>query len=883
MKTFKANSMNTVRFMAWATLALAISTLALGDPVATLCLLASNEGAGGAESEAGPATLLQPASPPPVFAPGVIAAEVREQQRWLAAKFDDNSPAAPPAFGLVVRTNFDVVCLNTRMGRPLNLGQREYARGVFCHAPSKIAVRLPAPGKSFTALVGVDSNAQTRGGRGSIVFSVTVAGKEAFRSKVQHEGTPPEKVSLDLEGVTEFLIAVGDAGDGIMCDQADWADAKVRLADGRSLWLGDLPIIEGQAVAAISADLPFSFRYGDQASVALLRDWRLERQVTKLDDQRTLRTWTWTDPKTRLEVRWAAIAYHDFPTVEWTLHFKNGGTEDTSILADIQALDTRFERRKDEVYARFAAPGEFVLNHHVGSPCAPNDYQPLRSVLPQGTVKRIATSGGRGSNSDWPYFNVEWPGEGVIAVVGWPGQWAASFTRDAANGLRVQAGQERTHFKLRPGEEARTPLVVLQFWQGDRIRSQNTFRRWMLAHNVPKAGGEPIRPMVFGCSSHFTDEMVAANEANQMAFINRYVEERLKIDYWWMDAGWYSCDGNWTKTGTWEVDTHRFPRGLRAISDHAHSQGIRTIVWFEPERVAPGTWLAEQHPEWILGGTKGGLLNLGNPAARQWLVDHVSALITAQGIDWYRQDFNMDPLELWRQNDAPDRQGITEINHVTGYLAYWDELLRRHPGLLIDSCASGGRRNDLETMRRSVPLWRTDFRLDPVGTQCHTYGLSSWLPLSGTGTGTYAAYDFRCNMAPLLNCIWDVRVKDADYDLMRRLVDQFRQVADCYRGDYYPLTSYSLENTTWMGWQFDRPDLGRGMVQVFRRGDSIYKAADLRLEGLDPDARYQVSNLDAPAQDIVTGRDLMDRGLAVVLNDRPSAAVIVYEKVVRSQ
>ena len=103
----------------------------------------------------------------------------------------------------------------------------------------------------------------------------------------------------------------------------------------------------------------------------------------------------------------------------------------------------------------------------------------------------------------------------------------------------------------------------------------------------------------------------------------------------------------------------------------------------------------------------------------------------------------MDPLDLWRQNDAPDRQGITENHHVTGYLAYWDELLRRHPGLLIDSCASGGRRNDLETMRRSVPLWRTDFRLDPVGTQCHSYGISFWLPLSGTGTGTYAAYDFR--------------------------------------------------------------------------------------------------------------------------------------------
>ncbi len=60
-------------------------------------------------------------------------------------------------------------------------------------------------------------------------------------------------------------------------------------------------------------------------------------------------------------------------------------------------------------------------------------------------------------------------------------------------------------------------------------------------------------------------------------------------------------------------------------------------------------------------------------------------------------------------------------------------MLRRHPHLLIDNCASGGRRIDLETMSRSVPLWRTDFPGDPLGKQCHTYGLSFWVPLNGTG------------------------------------------------------------------------------------------------------------------------------------------------------
>ena len=89
------------------------------------------------------------------------------------------------------------------------------------------------------------------------------------------------------------------------------------------------------------------------------------------------------------------------------------------------------------------------------------------------------------------------------------------------------------------------------------------------------------------CSSHLYNEMTKADEASQVYMVDRYLEERIKIDYWWMDAGWYACNGDWGKTGTWEVDKIRFPRGLRAVSDHAHAKGVKIIVWFEPERVAP--------------------------------------------------------------------------------------------------------------------------------------------------------------------------------------------------------------------------------------------------------------------------------------------------------
>ena len=585
--------------------------------------------------------------------------------------------------------------------------------------------------------------------------------------------------------------------------------------------------------------------------------------------------------------------------MEWTLYFKNGGTADTPILADIQAIDTQFQK---------AGTGDFVLHHAAGSTASPTDFQPLDTTLGPSATLHLASVGGRGSDGVWPYFNIGWPGEGVIIAVGWPGQWAASFTRDAATGLHVSAGQELTHFTLHPGEEVRSPLIALQFTGGDVLQAQNVWRRWMMAHNVPRVNGQPLKPAIFGCSSWQTNQVIDTNTAGQEMFIQKYLDHGLKIDDWWMDTGWYPLiNHDWVASvGTWEVDTTRFPHGIAEISDYAHARGVGTLLWFEPERVTAKTWLYNNHPEWLLTPANlpsdiayqkdWRLLDLGNPAARAWLTNHISQMITTQKLDVYRQDFNMDPLYFWRANDAPDRQGITENKYVTGYLAYWDALLRLHPGLMIDACASGGRRLDLESMRRAVPRSRSDDEFDPVGQQSQTYGISLWLPYYGSGymdAATYMdpkggygdhanhgddVYLFRSEMYPVIGACVDVRRNDLNYPLLDRLFNQWRAVSPNFLGDYYPLSEYSAANDTWMAWQFDRPEAGEGMVQAFRRGDNGQDTMTYKLHGLDASARYQVQSVDLPKATEQTGRELMEQGLSITLTVKPGAALITYKK-----
>jgi hypothetical protein len=117
-----------------------------------------------------------------------------------------------------------------------------------------------------------------------------------------------------------------------------------------------------------------------------------------------------------------------------------------------------------------------------------------------------------------------------------------------------------------------------------------------------------------------------------------------------------------------------------------------------------------------------------------------------------------------------------------------------------------------------------------------------------------------------------------DWALIRRLGEQWRQVADCLLGDFYPLTSYQLNEELWLAWQFDLPERQKGMVQVFRRVGSNYESARFKLRNLIPEARYVVTDLDQPAAaKEVSGRELLEQGVLIGAPERPSARILTYQ------
>ncbi len=614
---------------------------------------------------------------------------------------------------------------------------------------------------------------------------------------------------------------------------------------------------------------PFSFDYDGQPSSSFLQSWKQAIHSRDLDSNRTQEEYTFTDPKTRLKVRWVVIRYSDFPAVEWTCHFTNEGRSDTPIISNAQALD--WQIRSNEL-------GDSTLHYSTGSRAAADDYAPQVANLTAGTDLPLSGASGWLTTEVLSYFNLLTPDTNALIGIGWPGNWKARFTRDTGNGLHILAGQGLTHFVLHPGEEARTPLIALVFYKGDWITGQNLWRRWMLAHNLPRVKGKLPAPII-GSAAKEIDNL-HYNTTNEISEMDQIRADKLPCDWWWIDAGWYPSKSIWTKTGTWDEDPSQFPNGIRQVSDHARSLGMKQILWFEPERVTSGSALEKEHPEWLIyrQGNDNQLFNLGIPAARKFLTDLISDRITKFGVDLYRQDFNFDPLPYWQSQDTPDRQGMTEIKYIEGFLQFWDDLRAYHHGMFIDCCAAGGRRNDLEILRRAVPLLQSDYRWEPNGTQANNYGAALWMPYHGTGgPNVFTTYMWRSFMGPSHGYVPD-RTDPNSVSLIKAMAEQEQLIQPFFFGDFYPLTPWSLDNSAWMSWQYDRPDMAQGIVQAFRRPGNFDPTQTFKLCGLDPNSQYRFHDFDSNGDTVYSGSDLMVKGLSITLTDEPQSALLLYTK-----
>lgn len=635
---------------------------------------------------------------------------------------------------------------------------------------------------------------------------------------------------------------------------------------------------------------PFSFQYDGKNSAGFIRKWKHSISRVESDCEGVVRyDVTYIDPVSGLEVKCEVSGFNEFGAVEWVLHFTNKSAGNSGQITHLKCVDLTMQT---------ASTGEFQLLHAKGSNGARADFMPIIESVPAGDELTLSPEHGRSSDTDaFPFFNIITPdGKGAVVGIGWTGTWMASIACNDDRSVTLNTGMKNLDLHLYPNESIRTPRVAMLFWQGgDYMTGQNAFRQFMLTHHTHKVdndyGHAPLCGGFDWGDPSPCNEYSCLTEEYAVALIKRHKQFGITPEVFWLDAGWYdgcgalNARGNWyNMVGNWMVDAERFPRGLKPLADAAHALGAKFMVWFEPERVCPGTLFAEQHPEWMMSTStsKHYLYNLGDKQALDWLCKYIGDFIEENAIDYYRQDFNMSIAPYWEANDTPGRVGISEIRHIEGLYAYWDYLLERFPGMVIDNCASGGRRIDLETMSRSIPLWRTDYSYgEPNGYQCHTYGLNLFLPLHGTGIYKSDYYSFLSGMSGAAVMNWALTTMGDRIGDMQRAVSKFNELRPYYMEDYYPLTGICdlTGDDVWLAYQLNRKSDNSGIVVAFRRPECGVATCDVQLKGLDADKNYLVRNIIDGSQFSMSGRELMASITLQCAN--PREAVLLQYSVVQ--
>ena len=624
----------------------------------------------------------------------------------------------------------------------------------------------------------------------------------------------------------------------------------------------------------------FSFKYGDKRC-----------ELSALDNA----VYTLADG---VSARVAVKKYPECDAVEWLICFENRSDKNSEIISEIWDSDTLLPLDMPEPKRQGYRPtvGDacvITMNGMVegrlyweNDKASAEEYGLNYEYLDKAPnkTKKFQNIGSRSSEGMMPFFDATANGAGYICAIGWSGGWKTEFSRETS-GIRMKSGLQKAAFYLKPGESLRTTAtLVMKYSVGED--KYNKFRALIRNHYSHISTSKDAREGLLAC------EMWGGLPSTEMKKRLRELDAHgVNFEDVWIDAGWYGectkCDDAfsgdwWSHTGDWSVNRRVHPEELVDVAECAAECGARLMLWFEPERAVCTTKLFSEHPEWFLKveGASTALLDYGNDEARGYILDTISYYVEKLELSCYRQDFNCQPTVFFDANDGEGRVGISEIKHISGMYKMWDELLTKYPTLIIDNCASGGRRFDIETLKRSIPFFRSDYQCNfnenPEVIQAHNSGAALYMPYLGCTTktkgDTYAARSAYSSSfgGAFYNAVFQ-SMDEGDFVWAKAVIDEYKSIRHYLSRDFYNHASVSFDDTSWAIWQYHDPDTDSGIVMAFRRENSPFDNVKINLKGVRAGKSYAAKSISDGAVSSISDT------LEITLPEKRSSIIIEYK------
>ena len=576
-----------------------------------------------------------------------------------------------------------------------------------------------------------------------------------------------------------------------------------------------------------------------------------------------------------LKITAEIVLYDDFCVTELRAFIENIGDAPSGVISDFCIAGELPEAHPQIIYSN----GDDMTNE---------SYKSFTEKI--GGEFTLSSKDGYSCVGAYPYVRLIGEKHSQNVAFGYGGEWTAEF-KTAGDKTLYCVRQKRLKTSLYAGEKIVSPrLTVMNFTGGERTGA-NLWRKFYYKHILIKLNGKPLEPVLFLHTWKIggKNEFCGITDENQISAIDDYVKKGIKPDYWWIDAGWYPCNDDWFNVGSWRADDARLSKNLKAVGDKLKKENVGLLLWFEIERAVSDSDIAAAHPEWLLNvsdkdgnPTKDNIVNFGANGAKEYFLELLDGIIKDAGVKIYRQDHNTFIARALEKTNVAGREGITENLHLQGLLWVWDELKKRNPDLLFDECCAGGRRNDLEFMRRSVPLNYTDVALFDYPVRAfHTYTLYEWTPYfrmhapkvtdKNGKTLPPDEYSYVNTVTPAITSFLEYYDDEAAFTASKKYLAVWRKLAALQQfADFYPLTERKIAADGFYSVQFDKD--AEGYIQAVRFEQC--KVDNLTVyPHVKKDKIYEFCDLLSGEKFTVNGSDLC-RGLNISLP--PKSGKLLY-------
>ncbi len=489
-------------------------------------------------------------------------------------------------------------------------------------------------------------------------------------------------------------------------------------------------------------------------------------------------------------------------------------------------------------------------------------------------------------------------GEHFIGQLAWSGGYLFDFdlsadTSDPVARLAFRAGPDAPAPQrvIAPGETVRCPEMHLGMVFGDldsAIQTMHDHLRGSVFLPQPRGRGGWVESGI-GPEVEITADQV--NHAIDTA-------ADVGAEVFFVDASWYAPPGgNWWKTvGDWTVNRQRFPDGVKPFRDRAHSKGMLWGLWMDAERIGPESEPAKQHPDWITRGYDdreiGGMLDLTNPQAAQWMEAAIAGVIEANELDFFRLDYNTHGVGRIRSGEFIESHFW---RYYEAQYGIYERLRARFPDLILESCAGGGGRTDIGMVRRFSHTWVTDWQIAPRSFSI-TNGMTMALPpeyvdrLIGGQSGYITAdFDFQSRLLLFVRpTIGFSKPLGADWN--PHMLARMKHWVDIYKRFVRPFmnTGRIYHHTPCVGgpdpqgWGVlelasrDRTKAVCGIFQLCAPREPEYR---LRMRGLDVARKYRVTFDNDGSTCEMDGVVLTKQGITLRLEGALTSELLLVEPV----